>query len=92
MSIIRSILLTIMIMLAGSAPAWAGPVDINTADAEMLAAAIDGVGERKARAIVEYRRQHGPFRSVDELVEVKGIGLSTVENNRAGLTAGSPGR
>ena len=71
-------LLTTMLaglLLALSVVARAGEsVDINTATVEMLAEAIDGVGMRKAEAIVRYREQHGPFDSVDELVEVSGIG------------------
>ena len=64
------------------------PVDINAATAEMLAEAIDGVGMRKAEAIVRYREQHGPFASVDDLVEVSGIGQKTLERNRENLIAG----
>ena len=63
------------------------PVDINAATAEMLAEAIDGVGMRKAEAIVRYREQHGPFASVDDLVEVSGIGPKTLERNRENLIA-----
>jgi competence protein ComEA len=58
-------------------------VNINTADAATLAAMLDGVGASRAQAIVEYRKSNGPFESVDELVEVKGIGDSVVEQNRA---------
>lgn len=73
-----------------SAVVLAGPVNINTADAKTMAAAIDGVGERKADAIVEYREAYGPFGSVDELVQVKGIGEKTVERNRANITVSTP--
>lgn len=63
--------------------AWAGqPVNVNAASAETLAESLDGVGLSKARAIVAYRDAHGPFRHADELVKVKGIGLSTVDRNR----------
>lgn len=58
------------------------PVNINTANAETLAASLEGVGLSKARAIVAYRDSQGPFRHADELVNVKGIGLSTVDRNR----------
>ena len=61
-------------------------VNINTATAEQLAGAMKGVGPSKAQAIVDYREAHGPFKSVDELVQVKGIGLKTVEKNRDQLT------
>ncbi len=63
-------------------------VDINTASAEQLARAMKGVGMAKARAIVAWREANGPFKSVDELVKVKGIGLKTVERNRDQLSVG----
>lgn len=64
-------------------PAFAGqPVNINTASAETIAESLDGVGLTKAQAIVEYRKAQGPFKHPDELVNVKGIGLSTVDRNR----------
>lgn len=72
--------------LFSSAMALAEPVNINTADAATLAAAIKGVGLKKAEAIVEYRKVHGPFKSVDELALVDGIGKATVEKSRANLT------
>lgn len=58
------------------------PVDLNTADAPTLARVLAGVGPAKAQAIVEHRRRHGPFKSVDELALVKGIGPRTLERNR----------
>jgi competence protein ComEA len=64
-------------------PAFAGqPVNVNNADAQQLAESLDGVGMSKAVAIIEYRDSHGPFQHADELVNVKGIGLRTVEKNR----------
>ena len=57
-------------------------VDINSADAATLAAALDGIGLVKAQEIVAYREMFGSFQSVDELVEVQGIGIATVEKNR----------
>lgn len=89
MSIFRSMLLLFSLLCAASTPLLAGQVDINTADADTLASAIDGVGERKAQAIVEYREANGPFASVDELASVKGIGMQTIENNRAALSVGA---
>lgn len=61
-------------------------VNINTADAQTLAANIVGVGEKKALAIVNFREEHGPFKSVDEMTQVKGIGLKLIDNNRENLT------
>jgi len=86
--ILRSLFLSAL--LAGSAFA-AETVDINTADAATLDRVLTGVGPSKAEAIVAHREQHGAFRSADELVEVKGIGLSTVEQNRDRITVGSAG-
>lgn len=56
-------------------------VNINTADALTLAAALKGVGESRAHEIVRYREAYGPFSSADELMEVKGIGRSTLDAN-----------
>ena len=83
-SLARTALLLALVFSPALAPA-AG-VDINTADAETLATAINGVGIKKASAIVAYRSQHGPFKSVDELTQVEGIGPGIVEKNRSNLT------
>ena len=63
----------------------AGPVNVNTADAETIARELNGIGLAKAKAIVEYREKYGPFKSVDELSLVKGIGERTVDRNRADI-------
>ena len=57
-------------------------LDINSADAAAIAAALDGVGLTKAREIVAYREMFGSFHSLEELADVKGIGVATVEKNR----------
>ena len=62
--------------------ALAGPVNVNEADAETIAAELKGVGLSKAKAIVEYRKKHGPFQRPDDLSLVKGIGERTVAMNR----------
>ncbi len=67
----------------------AAAIDLNSADASTLAREMRGIGESKARAIVEYRRVHGPFRSIDDLALVKGIGARTIELNRAKLRVGA---
>lgn len=64
----------------------AARVNINTADADTLSRELKGIGPSKARAIVDYREQQGVFVSVDELLEVKGIGLATLERIRDQLT------
>jgi len=72
-------------LLAAATQALAGPVDINTADAETISAELKGIGLVKAKAIVDYREKHGPFRSADDLSLVKGIGERTVELNRTDI-------
>ena len=69
-------------LLAAPTLVMAGPVNVNTADADTISAELKGVGLSKAKAIVEYRKKHGPFRTVDDLSLVKGIGERTVELNR----------
>lgn len=58
------------------------PININSADAKTLSMTLKGVGPSKAAAIIAYRENYGPFQAVDELVAVKGIGESLVNNNR----------
>ena len=66
-----------------AAAAWAAePVNVNTASAEEIAANLKGIGPSKARLIVEYREANGSFVHADELVNVKGIGIKTVDQNR----------
>lgn len=63
--------------------AWAvQPVNVNSASVEEIAEALKGVGMTKAEAIVAYRNENGQFKHVDELVNVKGIGIRTVDINR----------
>jgi competence protein ComEA len=80
--------LLVILLLAGAARAD-DRIDINTADAATLDRVLDGVGPSKAEAIVAHRTAHGAFRSVDELTEVKGIGLATIEQNRDRITVGA---
>lgn len=61
-------------------------VNLNTADAVTLQRELVGIGATKAQAIVAYREEHGNFASVDELLEVKGIGEATLEKNRHKLS------
>lgn len=70
--------------------AWAGPVDINSADAATLARELKGVGPARAEAIVAWREANGPFRSPEDIVLVQGIGERVLEDNRDLLTAGKP--
>jgi len=69
----------------GGAPS--GPVDLNTADLAALDT-LPGVGPATAQAIITYRQEHGPFRSVDELLEVRGIGDAKLAELRDRVTVG----
>lgn len=71
---------------AVQAPAQVIVVNLNTADELTLERELVGVGAVKAKAIVAYRQANGDFTSVDELLEVKGIGSATLEKNRAKLS------
>ena len=75
-------LLAVLLIAFSSLSFAADTVNINTADAETIASVMAGVGETKAAAIVAYRNNHGSFKSIDDLVLVKGIGEKTVESNR----------
>lgn len=83
-------LLIVLLLLLSSAVSAAELVNVNAADAETLAAGMVGIGPAKAADIVAYREQHGPFKSVDDLLLVKGIGESTLEKNRDRVTAATP--
>ena len=93
MNVFNALLVALLLGLGGQAvaadakaPLTPMVVNINTADAETLALALDGVGASRARAIVEYRDAHGPFRSVEDLAQVKGIGERVVAANRNRIT------
>lgn len=90
--LLNALVIAILVAIVGPAVATDKPapiapmsVNINTADAQTLAAALDGVGASRAKAIVDYREAHGPFRSVDDLAQVKGIGERVVDANRSRL-------
>ena len=83
MKLLLNTALACALALSALAPVHAAePVDINTADAVTLADAMPGVGLKRAKAIVEYRRQHGPFDRLDDLVEVYGIGEKLLDKSR----------
>ena len=84
--LIRTICFTLCLALGMTAAAEESAplpteVDINDADAATLAAVLEGVGVVKAEAIIRYRDMHGGFATVEELANVSGIGMSTVDRN-----------
>ena len=73
------------LLAMASGVAFAGAVNINVADAKTLAKELKGIGAAKAEAIVKYRTEKGPFKSIDELKKVEGVGEATFEANKANL-------
>jgi competence protein ComEA len=76
---------TLLITTALLAQSAIAAVNVNKADAAQIAEELKGIGLSKATAIVAYRTENGPFKTVEQLTEVKGIGLKTVEKNRADI-------
>lgn len=62
---------------------FAGKVNINSASVEEIADRLIGIGPKKAEALVAYREKIGAFTSLEQLLEVKGIGEATLEKNAA---------
>ncbi len=78
-------LLCLFLFGLGSAALYAGPVNINTADAETLELELTGVGPVLAAAIVEDREINGDFATPEALIRVTGIGERIVEMNRTNI-------
>lgn len=85
MKTLKLIVGMLMLALSFSFSCWAGQVNINTADAKTLAAELNGVGAVKAQAIIDYRKLHGGFKSVNDLANVKGINSKTIEKNKENI-------
>ena len=84
-SVLAPVLLSLL--MAGNALA-SEKVNINTADAATIERVMVNIGMSKAEAIVAHRKANGAFKSVDELANVKGVGLKTVERNRDRIVVG----
>jgi len=82
-TLVKTILVTLLFV---PGLLFAEAININTADKETLMTSIKGVGEKRAEAIIDYREQNGPFKSVDDLAEISGIGQTIVDDNRENLT------
>lgn len=87
--LIRPVFVSLSVFTLTAGVALAETVNINRADADTLAEELDGVGDTRAAAIVEYREANGGFSSVDALTEVSGIGPATLEDNRERLSVES---
>ena len=87
-----SVLLSLVVaaLLAGQAAA-SDKVDVNTADAATIDRVLVNIGPSKAEAIVAHRTANGPYKSLEQLAQVKGIGLKTVEKNRDRIDLGAGG-
>lgn len=71
----NKVIMLLLVLFSGSV--WAAPLDINKADAETISSALSNIGPKKAEAIVQYRKEHGDFKSIKDLENVKGIGSKT---------------
>ena len=74
-------------MVPGKAVIATGPVNLNTAD-EATLKSLKGIGPAKAKAIMAYRQQNGPFKSVDDLKKVPGIGEKLLAQLKDQVTIG----
>jgi competence protein ComEA len=72
-NVIKVLGVCLLTLVAGLAFA-VGKININTADADTLASQLVGIGHSKSEAIVSYRNENGPFKSIESLADVKGIG------------------
>jgi len=86
-TVMKKLLLSLFVSLAFSGITYAA-VDLNTATKAELEA-VTGIGPSKADAIVEYRKNNGPFKKVDDLKEIKGFGDKSVDKLRDEVTVNS---
>ena len=85
----RPHLLLLILALLLPTFAYAAPININTADT-MLLDTLPGIGPTKAAAIVSYREQYGPFKRIEDIQEVSGIGPATFAKLSSSITVGAP--
>lgn len=89
MKTVKSLLLGLVLATLSLSAFAAEKVNINTADAATLDRVLLNIGPAKAQAIVAHRKANGPFRSMEQLALVKGVGLKTVEKNRDRIVLGA---
>jgi len=78
-------MMSVIVLSLFSFSVWAGSVNINQASADTLAEQLTGVGQVKAKRIVDYREAEGAFEDAQSLTQVKGIGPKTVANNKESI-------
>lgn len=61
------------------------PINLNKASIKTLTHSFKGIGVKRATAIIAYRKAHGPFKTVEDLANIKGLGFSFVQRNREAL-------
>jgi competence protein ComEA len=96
----KRVALLVLLMLVAAAPAVGAaaaadarsggsptPVDLNSAPVDVLTG-IPGIGEVMAQRIVDWREEHGPFRRVEDLMKVKGVGEKTFDKLRPYVKVG----
>ena len=66
----------------------ASRLNLNSADAKSIADAVKGIGRQRAKKIIAYRTENGPFKSVNELSKIKGISQETINKIRDNVTVG----
>ncbi len=80
--LLRSLILALSFVAGAAFAEIDNPINVNTADAATLAEVLNGVGAKRAEAIVKWRQDHGPFTSIDQLTEVRGVGGEILAKNR----------
>jgi len=81
-NLVRAAVFLLALVITPLTASAAELVDINRADAATMIENWKGIGEKKAKAIVAYRKKNGNFSSIDDLQNVTGIGEGIIKNNR----------
>lgn len=81
--------LLVVFALAFASVSAQAAVDLNTATQAELES-INGIGPKKAQAIIDFRKKNGSFKSVDDLDKVPGFGKKTVDEVKKDIVVGSP--
>jgi competence ComEA-like helix-hairpin-helix protein len=87
--LLPGLIFTVLVAAAGKKKPPAQPVNINTANSEQLQQ-VPGIGPATADKILQMRKSYGPFKSVDDLLAIRGLGAKRLEKMRKYLTVGRP--